>query len=386
MKYFLLLVIFISLNLKAEMHATFGSGIPLQISNGQQPDDVLTDQVNLNVWIKSKNDLPGVHAVIGYDFRCSGDDPIYVNRDQISQSTDKDVKDLIFSSAKPSAYNIWERSSSVSHECMLNWSAHATGTRKASGLSVNFSITGLNGGVNIAYHREETQPYPYQGRGPKSNPFSVLKPSIISGGTGGGGDGGDSGDCQMDCLRTKPIDPLLIDIGQDGVHLGDKGIGVSFDIMGNGEPINLQWVKENGNEAFLVQDKNGNGIADDGSELFTNFNLLLTENRVAPNGFLDLAQYDLAELGGNDDGFITQADQIWQELSLWLDKNADGISTADEMLTLESTGLTHFYTIPKDNNRWDPAGNRLPLWAWAKNNDIKAHNRYKMVDVFFKAL
>jgi hypothetical protein len=192
-------------------------------------------------------------------------------------------------------------------------------------------------------------------------------------------------ECQFDDPQT-PLDPLIVDLGQDGIHLGEKGVGIVFDLMATGSPVKMQWTAPNGNDAFVVFDRNGNGVVDDGSELFTNYNMLQLENTAAPNGFADLAQYDNVELGGNDDGFITDSDQVWPDLRLWLDRNADGVSTPDEMLKPAAMGLTHLYTIPKDNNRTDPAGNVLPLWAWAKNKAAKGNNKFKMIDVFFKTV
>lgn len=192
----------------------------------------------------------------------------------------------------------------------------------------------------------------------------------------------------FDCEAFDPpyMDPLIVDLGQDGIHLGQKGHGVMFDLYGTGTLVKSQWTAPQGNEAFLIYDKNGNGLVDSGLEMFTNYNPLILENRIAPNGFVDLAQYDQPILGGNDDGLISDDDQIWQELLLWLDKNADGVATLNEMLKLADVGLTRLNTIPKDNNRQDPAGNRLPLWAWAKADNVQGNSKFKMVDVFFKAL
>ena len=81
-------------------------------------------------------------------------------------------------------------------------------------------------------------------------------------------------------------------------------------------------------------------LIDDGAELFGVGTPLVLEGRNAPNGFVGLAQYDSRQLGGNDDGLITEADAIWPQLRIWVDANADGVSTADEMRTLKSFGLT----------------------------------------------
>jgi hypothetical protein len=203
-------------------------------------------------------------------------------------------------------------------------------------------------------------------------------------------------------------DPLLIDLGQDGIHMGDGGVGINFDMNGDGDPTLMQWVQYGGNEAFLVQDLNNNGVIDNGMELFGTGTHLLGQDVInrpglnqsnsksirlasaapvlAANGFVALAQYDQPALGGNDDGIISSEDQIWSGLSLWLDDNADGVCTADEMLQLADVGITRLDIIPKQNNRQDPAGNSIPLWSWAVDENNSSHNKYKMVDVFFKTL
>lgn len=189
------------------------------------------------------------------------------------------------------------------------------------------------------------------------------------------------------CHPPGEYDPIIVDLGQNGIHLGPAGTGVYFDLAGNGQSQYMQWTAPLGDEAFLVLDKNGNGFVDDGSELFTNFNMLILDGEVSPNGFADLAQYDRVGLGGNDDGFITPADQIWGQLKLWRDNNADGISTENEMFSPADFGIHHFDTVPRVNNRQDGAGNKLPLWSWAKKTlDNNGNRRFKMVDVFFKPL
>jgi len=146
----------------------------------------------------------------------------------------------------------------------------------------------------------------------------------------------------------------------------------------------VQWVQRGGDEGFLAIDRSGNGLIDDGAELFGVGTPLMLEGRNAPNGFVGLAQYDSRQLGGNDDGFITDADAIWPQLRIWLDANADGVSTPDEMRSLKSFGLSALETIPKMRKYVDPAGNVIPYWAWAKQQS--RGGRALMVDVFFVVL
>lgn len=128
--------------------------------------------------------------------------------------------------------------------------------------------------------------------------------------------------------------PLLIDVNGDGINLGPRGEGVYFDLHADGDPVHMQWVRVNEDEAFLVVDLNQNGIADDGSELFGQGTTLILSGEKARNGFIALAQYDLPLLGGNNDRLITQDDAIWPMLSLWTDSNADGQSVPSEMTAL----------------------------------------------------
>lgn len=178
--------------------------------------------------------------------------------------------------------------------------------------------------------------------------------------------------------------PIVVDLGNNGINLGPAGVGVYFDVDANGVRDHVQWVQRGGDEGFLALDRSGNGIIDDGAELFGVGTPLVLEGRNAPNGFVGLAQYDSRQLGGNDDGLITEADAIWPQLRIWLDADADGISKTEEMRTLKSTGITALETIPKRRKHVDAAGNWIPYWAWAQQRSRPG--RTLMVDVFFVVL
>jgi len=178
--------------------------------------------------------------------------------------------------------------------------------------------------------------------------------------------------------------PIVIDLANNGITLGQAGVGVYFDVNADGTRDHVQWVKRGGDEGFLALDRTGNGRIDDGSELFGVGTPMILENRNAPNGFVGLAQYDSRQLGGNDDGRISDADAIWPQLRIWLDENADGVSTRDEIRTLRSVGLTSLDTIPKIRKYVDAAGNVIPYWAWATQN--ARPGRALMADVYFLVL
>jgi len=178
--------------------------------------------------------------------------------------------------------------------------------------------------------------------------------------------------------------PIVVDIDNNGIKLGQAGAGVYFDVNADGVRDHVQWVRRSGDEGFLALDRSGNGLVDNGAELFGVGTPMILEGRNAPNGFVGLAQYDARQLGGNDDGLITEADAIWPQLRIWLDLNADGVSTVDEMHSLRTYDITALETIPRIRKYVDEAGNIIPYWAWATQRANP--KRALMVDVFFLVL
>jgi len=174
--------------------------------------------------------------------------------------------------------------------------------------------------------------------------------------------------------------PILIDLDRNGFRFGGPVSAVDFDLYNTGNPVRIQWVLPNSDDAFLVWDQNQNLAVDGGSELFGNGSLMLDQQDFALNGFLALAQHDDEPHGGNADGFITDDDEIWSDLYLWTDRNADGQSTQDELRSLEEHGIAKLETIPRESPRVDRHGNRLKFWARSYSVSGKKH---KMLDVFF---
>ncbi|MDJ0839452.1 MAG: hypothetical protein QNK37_23230 [Acidobacteriota bacterium] len=184
-------------------------------------------------------------------------------------------------------------------------------------------------------------------------------------------------------IGSNPCDhsPLVFDLGRDGFTFSGPDQSVFFDLYGSGSPLNIQWVTPNSNDAFLVHDANGNGVVDNGNELFGNGTTLLSTGEKAPNGFVALGEFDDPEHGGDGDGYISHRDGVWPELLLWLDGNADGISTENEMIPLEEVGLEWIQYTPRELDSYDHHRNWLRYWAGAR-----AGSPLHVIDVFFKSV
>lgn len=100
-------------------------------------------------------------------------------------------------------------------------------------------------------------------------------------------------------------DPLVLHF--DGALPALTDTRFAFDIDADGQTENIPFVGQG--SGFLVLDRNRNGRADDGSELF---------GAVSGNGFAELAAWD-----DDGNGWIDEADSVFAELRLW-QKDASG--------------------------------------------------------------
>ena len=132
--------------------------------------------------------------------------------------------------------------------------------------------------------------------------------------------------------------PVLLDLRQDGFHLSGPEPPVSFDIDADGIQDRIAWTKAGEDEAFLCLDRNHNGAIDDGSELFGYATPLLSGQR-ARIGYRALAELDLPELGGNNDGTVDVRDPRFADLCAWVDGNRDGVSQSYEIRALSQVGV-----------------------------------------------
>ena len=148
-------------------------------------------------------------------------------------------------------------------------------------------------------------------------------------------------------------DPLTLDLDGDGIEAiasnGHKG--ALFDHDKDGIRTATGWVGKD--DGFLVYDRNGDGVVNDGSELFGD-NTLLKNGERATNGY-----QALADLDDNGDGKVDAADSAFAKLRVWRDLNQDGISQEGELLTLNEAKVKALNLANQNSNRDLGNGNSL---------------------------
>ncbi len=110
-------------------------------------------------------------------------------------------------------------------------------------------------------------------------------------------------------------DPLVINLDGNIADLSDQTFFFDIDADGQKDEIN----RLGSGSGYLALDKNGDGIINDGSELF---------GTASGDGFADLAKYD-----SDGNGFIDEGDEIFSKLKIWtVDENGKEqlVSIADK--------------------------------------------------------
>jgi T1SS-143 domain-containing protein len=126
------------------------------------------------------------------------------------------------------------------------------------------------------------------------------------------------------------VDPIVLDLGDQGISFSSISDGVQFDINADGASDQVAWTA-NGQDGILALDVDGSGKIEGGKELFTpNFNGGQFADGIAA----------LASLDGNHDGVIDGQDQAFGDLVVWQDANHNGVSETGELAKLGDLGIT----------------------------------------------
>ncbi|MBD2814656.1 S8 family serine peptidase [Xenorhabdus sp. Flor] len=134
------------------------------------------------------------------------------------------------------------------------------------------------------------------------------------------------------------VDPLLLDLSGNGVHMTDIRDGVLFDMDNSGTLKRSGWADRT--TGILVID-DGSGQIKNASQMFSEYyggqagvNGAAGEKKFK-DGFAALASED-----ANKDGVIDQNDPIWGKLRVWVDGNHDANVNTGELKTLAELGIT----------------------------------------------
>jgi hypothetical protein len=179
--------------------------------------------------------------------------------------------------------------------------------------------------------------------------------------------------------------PILINVNGAGWDLTSPENGVWFDLADVGYPQKWSWTAAKIEDGFLALDRNGNGIIDNGTELFGSVTPQPPSD--SPNGFKALAVFDEPENGGNGDGFIDAQDAVYSKLLLWIDSNHDGIAQPNELHSLREVGIARIDLLYQAkpwsdqygndfhfrSRVWDVHGMQSGRWAW----DVYLHRDLK---------
>ena len=139
---------------------------------------------------------------------------------------------------------------------------------------------------------------------------------------------------------TQFVDPLVINLDSNVASVSDQKF--MFDIDSDGTLDRIS--KPSEGTGFLALDLNGDGVINDGSELF---------GTKSGDGFSDLAQYD-----SDKNRWIDEADEIWSKLMIW-SKESNG---KDALYGLGEKGVGAIYlgNVSTDyslNSPWDNTTN-----------------------------
>lgn len=122
---------------------------------------------------------------------------------------------------------------------------------------------------------------------------------------------------ELQIAQINTCDPLVLNFDGAAAELTDQKF--YFDIDADGEEDEISMLGSG--SGYLALDENGDGIINDGSELF---------GPKSGSGFRDLAAYD-----EDKNGWIDENDAIWSKLKIWC-KNGDG---TDSLYTLSEKGV-----------------------------------------------
>jgi hypothetical protein len=167
------------------------------------------------------------------------------------------------------------------------------------------------------------------------------------------------------------VSPIVLDLSGHGVQTLSAQDGVNFDLLGTGHTSQVGWVGSG--SALLARDINGDGIINNGTELF-GAGTRNAQGQSMGNGYAALALEDT-----NHDGKISATDAHFKELKLWVDANHDGKTDAGELHGLAEFGIVELDLGAAKSGQLNN-GNFVGLVSSYTTADGHSH---EMADVWF---
>lgn len=291
--------------------------------------------------------------------------PLDTYRPDIVSDAKADDHYTITGNHRASAWNVWIPGE---HQCDLRYKGIGSFSKEAGGFGISIDGYGLEysfqGGVENIDDGNTVD-------------FKMIKPAqvVIV--------------CPDDDINPLPhkceYSPILLDLSEPGFNLVGVDDPVIFDLNADGNQDLVSWTEGGEGDAFLVLDRNENGLIDNGGELFGNYTVL-ADGSTAEQGYIALAELDLPLFGGNGNGYIDSEDDFYWILQLWIDENHDGISDEAEMSSLWDAGVVAIDTAYEESVEQDEYGNRFAYLSSAllcADADCGQTKTIMTTDVFF---
>ncbi|OPH35828.1 helix-turn-helix domain-containing protein, partial [Moraxella equi] len=160
-------------------------------------------------------------------------------------------------------------------------------------------------------------------------------------------------------------DPIVLDLDGDGIETiaHDKLKKAVFDHDGDGIAHATGWVKKD--DGILVLDRNGDGVINDGREVFGD-SMILSTGETAKHGY-----EALADLDSDGNGKINADDTKFDELRVWRDLDSDGVSDVGELFGLHELGISALNLDYQEVDKNLTGGNKLTQLGSYEKHDGK---------------
>jgi hypothetical protein len=174
----------------------------------------------------------------------------------------------------------------------------------------------------------------------------------------------------------------LIGEGSHRIELTPPSQGIRFDILGRrATPApfakrKISWFLNDNHNYYFIALPNSAGQVRGIDELFGD-NTYGPDGKFASNGYAALAKFD-----ANNDSYITAKDPVFSKLRLWHDSNLDGVSSSDELFTMDEMGVVSIdLKYDQSYKETDIYGNEILMKSAIKTQDGQLH---LLFDLWFR--